>query len=165
MYALIRDSALNDPHKQCIQLYGDIAPCGSNEFERGVRDMREFIAERAPFVRNELAQKNYRPSAEGPMIYTVEGESTEASALEPGSIVKIGGTGFGPDTLADGPSLPRSVGRSFVAVEGVRAPIVSISPSEAVIRIPLDIPPGKAAIAVAADATLSNTVDVPIAVH
>jgi uncharacterized protein (TIGR03437 family) len=67
--------------------------------------------------------------------------------------------------VADGPSLPRSVGRSFVAVDGVRAPIVSMSPSEAVIRIPLDIAPGKAAVAVAADATLSNTVDVPIIIY
>jgi hypothetical protein len=167
VYALIHDAALNDPHKQCLldPQAGRPAPCGPGAFEQGVRDMREFIAQRAAFVRNALAQQNYRPPSGGPVIYDVTGASTDASVLTPGSIVRIGGTGFGPDMVADGPSLPRSVGRSFVAVEGARAPIVSMSASEAVIQIPLDIPPGKAAVAVATDATLSNTVDIPIVEH
>jgi hypothetical protein len=110
--------------------------------------MREFIAERAAFVKNVLAQQKVQPPEGGPVIHTV--------ALDP-----VSGTDFAAGAQLNGQSgTPSS--RNFVAVEGVRAQIVSMSPVEAVIRLPADLPLGSAAVAVAAGGKLSNTIDIPI---
>jgi hypothetical protein len=165
MYALFRDAARDDPHKQCLQDNGrPPAPCGPEAFEQGVRDMRAFIAARPAFVKNTLAQQNYQPPADAPVIDSVTpGEPGGGTEIAPGSLVRIRGIYLGEDMVSISSSLPRSSGRSFVAVEGVRAPIVSMSPSEALVQIPSDIPAGTAAIAVAADGALSNTVEAPVA--
>jgi len=126
--------------------------------------MRDFIAVRAAFINNALASQNYRFLPGRPTIYTVSAEPSGGNAFTPGSTVRIQGTNFGDDTAAGGPSAPRSIGRSFVAVEGIRAQIVARSPVEVVIRIPADLPSGTAAVAVAAAGVLSNTKEITIVV-
>src|SRR6185369_3034132 len=108
--------------------------------------------------------QNYRFLPVRPTIYTVSAEPSGGNAFTPGSTVRIQGTNFGDDTAAGGPSAPRSIGRSFVAVEGIRAQNVARSPVEVVIRIPADLPSGTAAVAVAAAGVLSNTKEITIVV-
>jgi uncharacterized protein (TIGR03437 family) len=161
MYALIHDTAVNDPHKQCPGNGGALGPCGAQEFEQSVQDARAFIAGRVDFVRTALAQLNYMPTVGGPVIDAVTlGAENGPSNLAPGSIVVVRGADFGSDTPTSSSPLPQSAGRSFVAVEGVRAPIISFSGSEALVQIPWDIPVGTtAAVAVAAGGALSNSVN------
>jgi spore coat protein H len=164
MYTLIRNAALDDPYKQCIQNGGSLGLCGPDAFEQCVMAMRDFIAVRAAFINDALASQNYRFLPVRPTIYTVSAEPSGGNAFTPGSTVRIQGTNFGDDTAAGGPSAPRSIGRSFVAVEGIRAQIVARSPVEVVIRIPADLPSGTAAVAVAAAGVLSNTKEITIVV-
>lgn len=165
IYALIHDDAVNDPNKQCIALNSGLppSPCGPNSFEQGVRDMHAFIAARAPFVQNWLSQQRYQPGGSGPTINSVMlGSPGSGGEVVPGSIVTIKGSSFGQDTIAASSSPPRSAGRSFIAVDGVRTPILSLSPSEALVQIPWDIPMGSASVSVAADGALGVTVSVPV---
>jgi uncharacterized protein (TIGR03437 family) len=123
--------------------------------------MREFIAERAAFVKNVLAQQKVQPPEGGPVIHTVALDPVSGSVFTPGSTARILGTDFAAGAQLNGQSgTPSS--RNFVAVEGVRAQIVSMSPVEAVIWLPADLPLGSAAVAVAAGGKLSNTIDIPI---
>src|SRR5262249_16644942 len=117
MYALFRDAALNDPHKQCIPVGSSaVAPCSAAAFEQGVRDMRAFIAERPAFIKNALAQQRYQAPAGGPVVDSVVPMSN--ADLTPGSIARIRGVNLGQNMVDDGSYRPRSVNRSFVAVEG-----------------------------------------------
>jgi uncharacterized protein (TIGR03437 family) len=165
MYTLIREAARNDPHKQCIQLNSGKPPtaCGLEAFELGVRDLRTFIASRAAFIRNALSEERYQPAGGGPAIQSVRaGYQGTGVEVAPGSIVAIRGSDFGAEMVPGGAFLPRSAGTTFIAVEGVRAPILSISATEAVIQIPWDIPLGTASIAVAGRGAFSNTLAAPV---
>jgi uncharacterized protein (TIGR03437 family) len=163
MYVLVHDIAVNDPHKQCPGNGGALGPCGAAEFEQSIQDARAFIAGRYSFIWNTLAQQNFTAPFGGPVIDAVTlGAETGPGQLAPGSIAVVRGADFGSDTAAGGSPLPQSAGRSFVAVEGVRAPIVSFSASEALVQIPWDIPVGTAAIAVAAGGALSNSVNASV---
>lgn len=164
LYSLIRDSATEDPHKHCALQQGGVAPCGATDFERGVQSLHAFLAQRQPFVIKLLASLGYSSSAAGPNLHSVSFEPFEFdTALVPGSLAEVRGTGFTPlDTPAPASgALPRTSGRSFVAVDGVRAPILSMTPDRAVIQIPWDIPVGTTPIAVAASG-MSNTLQAQV---
>jgi len=161
LYALIHDAALDDPHKQCLQDDGGIAPCAPAAFELGVQEVRDFIAKRSAFVKSWLGGQSDRPPAGGPVINSITSGSGRVSVFTPESTATIRGTGFGSDSLA----ASRPAGRSFVAVEGVRATTVSMSPTEIMIQIPPDLPAGSAAVVVAAGGALSNTVEIPITIR
>src|SRR5262249_13657585 len=134
MYGLFHDAALNDPHRQCLPIGSStISPCGPQAFEQGVRDMRAFIWTRAAFVKKWLAQQRYQPPTGVPVIDSVTSDS---------GIATLRGVGFGENMDSIGASPPRSIGRSFVAVEGVRVPIRSMSPYEALVEIPPDLQAG-----------------------
>jgi uncharacterized protein (TIGR03437 family) len=163
LYALMRADAVDDPHKQCIQTDGSIGPCGPGAFEQGVQNMHAFLAVRQTYVRNELAGLGYKPATSAPQLDRVSLESVSGgSELVPGSLARIRGVGFGGDVTASGDTLPRSNGRSFVALDGVRAGIVSLGASEAIVQVPWDLQPGSAPVAIAVNGTLSNTVDAPV---
>ena len=142
MYTLIHTAALDDPHKQCMQ-NGTIELCALGAFEDSVIAMRDFITTRAAFVKNVIARQGYQAPASAPAIRAVTVDRVAGTA-------RIAGENFSVTP------------RSFVAVEGVRAKILAISPTEAVIRLPPDLPSGLAAFAVAADGALGNTMEVLI---
>jgi len=166
MYNLIRPAAIDDPHKQCSQLgvARPPSPCGAADFEQAIQAMHAFVATRAAFVQKAVAQQGYQAPTGGPAIGAVALLSPEGgNEVTAGSIATVRGVTLDPGTLTGGYILPRTAGRSFVAVEGVRAPLVAISGSEIQVQIPWDLPPGTAAVALAAEGELSNTIDTPVA--
>ena len=155
LYTLIRDAATNDPHKHCSVVGGGIAPCGAADFERGIRDMRSFIAERRTFIHSILPSLGYSPVSE-PALRSVSFEPlTSGDALVPGSLAVVRGSGLSDlPEWTDAP--PRTNGRTFIAIDGVRAPIISMNSDQAVIQIPWDIPTGTAPVAISSSG-MSNT--------
>jgi uncharacterized protein (TIGR03437 family) len=67
--------------------------------------------------------------------------------VSPGAFVKIDGKKLGAKSDFTGPSLPRTHDQpnSFVAVEGVRVPLVKTGPAHIEFQLPLDIPSGTSA--------------------
>ncbi len=163
LHALMRADALNDPNKQCIQKDGSIGTCAANAFEQGVQDMHSFIAVRRNNVRGELASLGFKAPTDGTEVDSVTFESvTGGNELVPGSLARVRGVGFNANITASGDTLPRSDGRTFVAIDGVRAGIVSANATEAIVQVPWDLQTGGIPVAVAGGGSLSNTVDVSV---
>src|SRR5215471_14255014 len=161
-YALIHDSAINDPHKQCIDK-GVLFACGPAEFEQGVRDMHMFVAQRLPFVRDTLTNLGFIPPTGVAVIGGATLDSPNGGpAAAPGSIVRIGGSNLGDDVGAQSTPLPRSIGRSFVALNGIRVPILSMGSSEILVQVPWDIVFGDATLTVAPYGAFGNSATVSI---
>jgi len=165
LYTLIRDSATNDPHKQCIQPGGSLAPCGAAAFEQGIKDLHAFFPTRAAFVSAALQQAGYSTPANQPSVIDVSLTGTGASkqGVVPGSIVRISGVRLGPDASPTDAELPVVMNNSFVAIDGVRAPISVSSASSIDVQVPWDIPVGSTPIVVF-NSGLSNTVVTPVLV-
>jgi uncharacterized protein (TIGR03437 family) len=159
-YALIRESATTDPNKQCSS-DGALFSCGAAEFEQSVEAVRSFLAERAGVVTSQVAAAGHVAPANDPRIGGISLPGPEGSRIAAGAMATITGANFGE--FAESPGLPLNsvLSDTFVAVEGVRAPLFSVSPERIELQIPWDIPEGLAAIVVSVDGVMSNTVDVP----
>jgi uncharacterized protein (TIGR03437 family) len=76
-------------------------------------------------------------------------------------LVNVTGTNLGPAAQtalppASGP-LPRSLGNTYVSVEGVRAPLVTTAAGQIELQMPEDLPAGSANIVVSVAGEMSNT--------
>jgi hypothetical protein len=60
LYELVRNSASEDPHKQCT-FSGVMVSCGPAEFEAAADRLKQFISLRADFV---VSQVQYTGSAQ-----------------------------------------------------------------------------------------------------
>lgn len=154
-YALIHSAAVDDPNKQCVGLDG-IASCGTQDFESGFTLLRTFLGERFGAVFSGLWSAGYAPTSPDPAIQdggiVVWGGM---HALSPGAVAVIAGTGFGSEAQATNLPLPRTLGNSWVAVEGMRAPLFGVSSGGAQILVPNDLSLGSAAIVISRGGTLS----------
>jgi uncharacterized protein (TIGR03437 family) len=160
-YNLIAADARNDPHKQC-SVEGVMHNCGTVEFENAVRDMRAFTAQRAPFVLGSVGAAT--PSPADPQVTSAVMAGSASMYLAPGALVNVTGVRLGSAaSAASGANLPRTLGNAWVAVDGVRAPILASSENAIQIQIPWRTRPGTSAIAVAVKGALSNTIEVPMA--
>ncbi len=139
-YNLIATAAGNDPNKLCIAV-GGYVPCGAAEFEAEVTNMHSFIATRLDFILNAAAQSGYSPVT-GPDISnaTLQG-APEVSILSAGAPVAVQGSRLGTDYTAPDLPLERTPDNtSFVTVDGIRAPLFSVSDGSTVLQIPWDLP-------------------------
>jgi uncharacterized protein (TIGR03437 family) len=79
----------------------------------------------------------------------------------PGALVSLTGANLGPAAQAATPTasdpLPRSLSSTYVAVEGVRAPLVTTAAGQIELQMPDDLPAGAANIVVSVAGEMSNT--------
>jgi uncharacterized protein (TIGR03437 family) len=158
-YGVIQSAALNDPNKQCDHSGAGPVPCGTEDFESGIEEMYTFIAIRLGYVLQSLVTAGYQPVAANPQIQLAEMDAASASygQLSPGALASITGTGMGPSAQAADIPLPRILGGTFVAVEGVRAPLLSTSAGQIQIQMPGDLPAGISSVVVSTAGAMSNT--------
>jgi len=155
-YGVIQAAATNDPNKQCM-VAASLVPCGNADFETDVQGLHAFLSSRASFVSSEIGSLGYQPSTTGPQVTGVSTMGGVA-ALSPGDLAAVSGSSLGPATGASGTPLPRILGNTFVAVEGVRAPLFSTSPGNIGFQVPGDLALGSASIVVSTSGAMSNTV-------
>jgi uncharacterized protein (TIGR03437 family) len=171
-YALIDTAASNDPNKQCFAA-GVLYSCGTADFQNGVQALHSFLAARSAFVLPEVQGYGFQPVTNEPQISTVAmaapGDSqiplgaiaTPPGQSAPGALVNVLGANLGPAAQAAAQPtsnpLPRSLATTYVAVEGVRAPLTATSEGRIEIQIPGDLPAGGANIVVCVSGEMSNT--------
>jgi uncharacterized protein (TIGR03437 family) len=157
-YNVINAAASNDPNKQCPFGDGTLTPCGTADFQAGVALDQGFLAGRAAFVLAEIAANGYQIPTTDPVIQTVSTtELTSSSGMSPGALVQVNGSLFGASAAATQYPLPFSLGNTFVAIEGVRAPLFLTSSGQIELQVPWDIPLGDATVVVSVDGTMSNS--------
>jgi len=171
-YAVIDTAASNDPNKQCMAT-GQLYSCGTADFQNGVQSLISFVASRSAFVLPEVQSDGFQPVMSDPQISTVAmaapGDSQISMAAigspqgwaAPGALVNVLGANLAPAAQAAGQAtgnpLPRSLANTYVAVEGVRAPLAATSQGQIEIQIPGDLPAGSANIVVSVCGEMSNT--------
>jgi uncharacterized protein (TIGR03437 family) len=167
-YALINTAASNDPNKQCFS-GGALYSCGTADFQSGVQDLYTFLGVRSAFVLPEVKADGFQPVTTDPQISTVAMAAPADSEIvlaainlppgqtAPGAVVNVTGANLGPSSQASSSPLPRSLANTFVAVEGVRAPLVIASSGQIELQIPDDLPAGNADVAVSVAGEMSNT--------
>jgi uncharacterized protein (TIGR03437 family) len=86
------------------------------------------------------------------------------SPVSPGGILTLFGTGFGTQTMT-APTLPfgTTLGGIVVKINGVAAPIFSISPKQLSVIVPFGTASGPATVAVSVANVASNTIEVNVA--
>jgi uncharacterized protein (TIGR03437 family) len=171
-YNVINAAASNDPYKQCFA-NGQLYSCGTADFQNGVQDAHGFLAARSDFALAEVQSNGFQPVASDPQISTVAMTAPNASqipmmaiapplgAAAPGALVNVTGINLGPASQAAlptaGSSLPRSLSNTYVAVEGVRAPLAATAAGEIELQMPEDLPAGSANMVVSVAGEMSNT--------
>jgi uncharacterized protein (TIGR03437 family) len=165
-WAIVSAAALNDPNKQCDYGAGELTPCGQEDTLAGVQFVHAFLEQRTPFVLGAALSAGYQPISTNPQIQTVSiyPPGYTVQQVSPGTLALIGGNNLGPQNLpATGTTtLPRELGSTFVAVDGVRAPLIGIG-STVGFQMPEDQPSNVAAhIVLSVNGAMSNveTVDV-----
>jgi len=161
-YALIQAAASNDPNKQCM-VNGLLQGCGTADFQSDAQWMiNAFLANRAPFVEQQLQTYGYQPVSGDPAIsaVVVTGQTAppaSGAVVSPGALVNISGTNLGPAAQAADDPLPRNLANTFVSVEGVRAPLLMTSAGQIQLQIPWDLAAGAVNITVSVNGEMSNT--------
>lgn len=159
-YGVINAAASNDPNKQCL-ISGILVACGTQDFEIGVTADHTFLQTRSAFVLSSIAANGYRVPTSDPVITSVSSNGlTSISGMSPGASVLVNGSQMGsiPGIVNQYP-LPFSLVFNFVAVEGVRVPIVFTTSGQIQIQAPWDIPIGDASVVVSVNGSMSNSFD------
>lgn len=163
-YNVIYTAATDDPNKQCLNS-GIMMPCGNQDFETGVTDIHYFFSVRSAFVLSETVADGYQPPTDFPQI-APEGVAAYggAQAISPGGLTNISGANFAAAGASEtGSPLPRTVGNTFVAVDGVRAPLLTTAPGSIAFQAPGDIPPsGTASVVVFNNGDFSPTQEMTV---
>jgi uncharacterized protein (TIGR03437 family) len=171
-YAVINTAASNDPNKQC-DIAGQLTSCGPVDFQNNVQGLHYFLAGRSAFVLPEVQNYGYQPVPTDPVISSAVMTAPNDSQISmsaiappqartaPGSLVNITGANLGPVAQAATPTasnpLPRLLSSTYVAVEGVRAPLVTTAAGQIELQMPDDLPAGTANIVVSVAGEMSNT--------
>jgi uncharacterized protein (TIGR03437 family) len=171
-YAVINTAASNDPNKQCFA-DGALYPCGTVDFQNGVQYLHSFLAARVPFVLPEVQGDGYQPVATDPQITTttlaapIDSQislmaiSAPQAQTAPGALITLTGANLGSSSQASAPTaaspLPRSLSNTYVAVNGVRAPLLTTAAGQIEFQMPDDLPAGGANVVVAVAGEMSNT--------
>ncbi len=159
-WGVINAAALNDPFKQCNGV-----TCGPEDTLAGVQFVHAFLEQRAGFVLSSALQAGYQPISSNPQIQSVSvyppGFST--FQLSPGTLVLLNGTNLAPTGQAppaQANPLPRIIGPTFVAVDGVRAPLL-VTGGYISFQVPEDEASNvTASVVVSVNGAMSNTATV-----
>lgn len=162
-YGVINVAASDDPYKQCDGPGGILYSCGTAQFQSQVQWLHSFIATRLPFVQSEAVADGYQPMTGGPQITSLFTNGGNQN-LSPGALGVVNGTGLAPTGQAYGIPLPRILQNetTFLAAEGVRAPLLMASDGSIQFQLPPDIPVGTANIVASNNGALSDTFVVPV---
>ena len=162
-YGVMHEAAINDPNKQCVGGGGLLTPCGSRQFEDDVQWLHGVLSSRYSFVQSQAVSDGYQPLTGQPQIGAVS-TINGVRELSPGALTNLDGTALAPAGQVSALPLPRVLQNetTFVAVEGVRASLISTSDGRIQFQLPLDIPVGTASVVVSNNGALSNTMDVPV---
>jgi len=169
-WEVISPAALNDPNKQCSFGSNPLAPCGPADTLAGVQADHAFLAQRSAFVLSAALSAGYQPVAAYPQIrnVTLYPPVTSVVQLSPGALAFADGTNLGPAGQAPAETatptaLPRAIGSTFVAVEGVRTPLVLTNPGYIGFQVPEDEASGVTAhVVVSVNGAMSNAASVTI---
>jgi uncharacterized protein (TIGR03437 family) len=174
-YAVIDSAASDDPNKQCMES-GVLYSCGTSDFQNGVEWMHTLLASRSAFVLPEVLLEGFQPVTTDPQITatamaapsdplgSVAAIAPPQGYVTPGALVNVQGANLGPASEASGDPLPRSLANTYVAVEGVRAPLATTAAGQIEIQIPGDLPLGSANIVVSVAGEMSDTLVANVAV-
>jgi uncharacterized protein (TIGR03437 family) len=89
--------------------------------------------------------------------------SGDATALAPGSIAAIYGSGLAASTAtATSFPIPATLGGAAVTVNGIAAPILCASPAQINVQIPFEVPAGAGSIGVTVNGAPAGTVSIAI---
>jgi uncharacterized protein (TIGR03437 family) len=163
-WGVISAAALNDPNKQCNPAGAGPVPCGAEATEAGVEAVYAFIGQRSAFILSSALSAGYQPITTSPQIQSLELASTSSPTqlVSPGALADVLGANLGPATQSNAPPassgpLPRILNGAFVAVEGVRAPLMSTQSGQIEFQIPGDQATGMASVVVYAGSAMSNS--------
>lgn len=156
LYRLIRDTAREDPHKQCVH-EGVMYTCGGREFEDAVEKMRRFARLRADFVTREAVASGYRPPEDAPLIGAAVDAFTSELEVAPGGLISIYGRRLAGSTREAIDERPRTLDEVVVLIDGVRVPILYVSPNQINAQVPADLRSGPAGVNVRVGGRSSNT--------
>ena len=134
--------------------------CGNPDFETSVQGLHQVLVSRASFVLSEAAVAGWQPSTAGPQI--AAGGITGLSGyreLSPGGLAYVLGTSLAAPAQASAAPLPRVLGNTYVAVEGVRAPMFNTADGALEFQVPGDMTVGSASVVVCYDGDMSGAVD------
>jgi uncharacterized protein (TIGR03437 family) len=161
-FAVIEGAALNDPNKQCDYNGAGPVPCGTADFEAGVNAIYSFISQRSAVVLASALSAGYQPIATNPQIQDVQflGSSSPAPQVSPGVLATLVGTNLGPSGQISAVPLARILGATFVAVEGVRAPLLSTGSGQIGFQIPEDQATGSASVVASVGGAMSTPANV-----
>jgi uncharacterized protein (TIGR03437 family) len=159
LYSQIREMAHADPHKQC-SVAGTLVACAGEDFEGGIAHLREFVRLRAGYVIEELTAAGYDRSFPQrlPQVKSVVNAASNGNFVAPGSVITLYGEGLA-STTAQAPAttgLTKLAG-VVVTVNGARAPLFYVSPTQINALLPGNLTPGPVAIVVFADGLPGNT--------
>ena len=166
-YNLINNAASDDPNKQCLAGGGILYSCGAVDFQSNVEYLHAFLEFRQPFAAGEVLSYGYQPITGDPQIagLNVIGQGASPNAA-PGALVALSGANLGVSGQTSTEPLPRALAGTFVAVEGVRAPLMLTTSGQLELQIPGDLPPGTAYVIASVSGEMSNiytaTVDVAV---
>jgi hypothetical protein len=161
-YGVINASASNDPFKQCFA-NGVLYSCGEADFQSNVAWLHSFLSMRSDFVLSAVAAAGYQAPTADPVISSVVlARPGGTSELAPGALVNVNGANLGPSAQASAAPFPRILGDTYVAIEGVRAPIVITSSGQIEVQTPWDLPLTSASVVVSVNGEMSNTSDLNV---
>ncbi len=162
-YALIHDVATNDPNKQCIS-NGSPVSCTAGDFETGITAMHAFVAKRAPEILRQLSSNPYQLPTKPLIVSARTAGSGGGTNLAPGSLVTVAIQNFPSSSQAGaGETLPRNEGNTtFLAINGIRAPIASADGNVVTIQVPWDLLPGTVSLAASNNGQLGNSLSVSV---
>lgn len=159
-YAIIHSAAIEDPNKQCADT-GVLASCSVQEFETTVQWLHSFLAGRYELVQNALSAAQVTPPTN--TSFTVSALGADTGVISPGALSTIAGSGLGIDAEAASIPLPRILGDTFVAINGVRAPLLSTSAGSIQFEVPGDLALGSADVVIAVNGVTTNPAPVTVA--
>lgn len=135
LYALVGESARQDPNKQCFT-DGVIFPCGATAFEQAVEHLRSFTRLRANDVIEQAQAAGYRQPTGAPRIAGVLDAFTGQPVAPPGGYISIYGQDLAGSTASAAEPWPRTMNGLEVLVDGARAPLLYLSPTQINAQIP-----------------------------
>jgi uncharacterized protein (TIGR03437 family) len=158
-FGVIENAAAHDPNKQCDYNGAGPLPCGTEDFEAGVEAMHVFMAQRPAVVLASALSAGYQPIIADPQIQNVAvlAPGYPPLQLSPGVLAGVTGTNLGPSQQDSAEPLARILGGTFVAVDGVRAPLLATGSGRIEFQMPGDEPVGVANVVVSVAGSMSNT--------
>lgn len=164
LYALIREAATTETHKQCITDSGALYACRAAEFEAGVKDMHDFIAARPGFVLSAVLNLPPLGTVVVPKIQDVRSAApySASSSLAPGSLATLSGSGFASAVMEGTLPLPRQLEDVYVALDGVRVPLLMVAPDQINFQVPWETATGNLPLTVSVKGQLSDAYTVAI---